>query len=95
MMNGHTFDANGPASIVDELDPIAKAAVALLDDTIRQVRAGQLRTVAVVAVGPHGFGSAFAGPQACELNMAMDQAKAQLLAALTNPQQRSPIIRPR
>lgn len=84
---------NGAPYTLD--DPAIQPLVKLLEDTLAQVRAGQLRTIAVTAVGLGGFGSAFAGADVAPLYMALDGAKAQIMTICTNPQARSPIIRPR
>lgn len=89
--NGVHIDIPPAASVVD---PAQAACIQLLEQVLATARAGDVRSVCIVACGPGGFGASFAGPDAPQLNLGLDSAKASIMQAVLQPQKRSSIIRP-
>ncbi len=55
----------------------------LLKETLAQALEGQIKTIAIVVCLEDGFASVMAGRQAAALNLACDELKAKILAAVT------------
>ncbi len=55
----------------------------LLKETLAEALEGKIKTVAIIACMDDGFGSVMAGRQAAALNLACDELKAKILAAVT------------
>lgn len=91
-MKSPLIEINGAP--VAALDQASAACVQLLEQVLADARAGNVRSVCIVACGPGGFGASFAGPNAPELNLGLDTAKASILQMVSQPQKRSPIMRP-
>jgi hypothetical protein len=75
----------------------AQQVILLLENTLREAKAtGAYTTCCVIMVTNKGFGSAAAGSQYPELNLALDGAKKNIVDALADPRARSAssIIKP-
>ncbi len=59
------------------------AIVDLLKETLAHALEGKIKTVAIIACFDDGFASVLAGRQASALNLACDELKAKILAAVT------------
>lgn len=92
-MTDTTF--NGSAVINKTLPAGSAEVIRALEETLAQARAGQFTTIVLTCIGPMGAGSCFAGNDLMPAYFALDVAKDQVKAAITNPAKRSPILRPR
>lgn len=72
------------------VDPAQAACVQLLEQALQDARAGNVNTVAVVCVGPGGFGSAFAGPHADKLYLGLGACSKKLLSMVDGEEQQKP-----
>lgn len=81
------------------LNPDQWECVKMLEKVLEDAKAGNVHSVAVVACSIGGFGSAFAGRQAPELNLGLDSVKRQILDNVTGQAPKGPkpsaILRPR
>ncbi len=66
--------------------PMSENQVAIIDalkQALAEALEGKIKTVAIVACFDDGFGSIIVGRQAGALNLACDELKAKILAAVT------------
>lgn len=59
--------------------------IELLEQVLRDAKAGNVSTVAIVACGPHDFGANIAGPNAQGAYMGLGVLRAKIEAAVTQP----------
>ena len=84
-MNGGTMKIPG----ITEGNPIVQQ----LEQVLAAAKAGQISSLAVIAIGPNGiFPPVVMGPQRGDLYLALDYAKAALMASVFAPQQQKPNI---
>ncbi len=73
------LDSKTAISLSEEEYTIAGMVV----ETLAEALQGKIKTIAIVACFDDGFASAMMGRQASALNMACDELKAKILAAVT------------
>lgn len=68
-----------------ELSQANLDCIELLEHVLRDAKAGNVNTVAIVACGPHDFGANIAGPNAQGAYMGLGVLRAKIEAAVTQP----------